>query len=148
MRQTYEQLMADPGRIEEILRAGADKARQIATPFMRELRQAVGLRSLRHGTTPADRASAPSKASLPSLKQYRHDDGKFYFKLIDSDGQVLLQSLAFDSPRAAGELVARLKQGDAGVLDSHRDRLEPVDDPSRLTQALLALRQAADGTSG
>ncbi len=144
MRQTYEQLMADPGRIEEILRAGADKARQIASPFMQTLRQAVGLRSLRHSAAPADRAGGPAKASLPSLKQYRHDDGKFYFKLIDSDGQVLLQSLAFDSPRSAGELVARLKQGDAAVLDSHGDHLEPVSDPSRLAQALLALRQAAD----
>ncbi len=143
MRQTYEQLMADPGRIEDILRTGAAKARQIATPFMQELRQAVGLRSLRSGTGSKTATAAPSKLVLPALKQYRHEDGKFYFKLIDSDGQLLLQSLAFDSPRQAGELVARLKQGDTSVLDSHADQLEPATDAGKLVEALRCLRQAA-----
>jgi tryptophanyl-tRNA synthetase len=147
MRQTYEQLMADPGRLEDILRAGADKARQIATPFIQELRQAVGLRSLRQARVRPTPAAGNAKISLPSLKQYRHDDGKFYFKLLDGEGQLLLQSLAFDSPRQAGELVARLKQGDASVLESHADRLEPASDAAHLAQALLSLRQAAEGTA-
>ena len=38
--------MANPGRIEEVLQAGAAKARKLATPFMVELREAVGLRNL------------------------------------------------------------------------------------------------------
>jgi tryptophanyl-tRNA synthetase len=46
MRERYQHLMAHPARIETLLLAGADKARALATPFMRELRQAVGLRSL------------------------------------------------------------------------------------------------------
>jgi tryptophanyl-tRNA synthetase len=144
MRQSYERLMGDPARIEEILRAGADKARQIATPFMRELRQAVGLRSLSQGPAQADRRATASKAGLPALKQYRHDDGKFYFKLIDSDGQLLLQSLAFDSPRQAGELVAHLKQGDSTILERYADRFEPPLDAQKLAQALLLLRQASE----
>ncbi len=145
MRQTYEELMADPGKIEDILQAGAAKARQISTPFMQELRQAVGLRSLRSVT--GAQTAAPSKLVLPTLKQYRHEDGKFYFKLVDGDGQLLLQSLAFDSPRQAGELVARLKQGDASVLDSHAGQLEPATDVGKLAQALQRLRQAAESVT-
>jgi tryptophanyl-tRNA synthetase len=45
-REDYESLMANPNRIEEILQEGARKARAIATPFIQELRQAVGLRTL------------------------------------------------------------------------------------------------------
>lgn len=146
MRENYEQLMADPGRIEDILRAGAEKARRIATPFMQELRQAVGLRRLGQGTTPVAVQSGSAKAALPSLKQYR-EEGRFYFKLVDGQGQVLLQSRAFDSPRSAGEWAARLKQGDASVLKDGADHLEPVRAPQELAQALQALRQAAEAGS-
>src|SRR5690606_9335074 len=44
MRERYQALMAHPERIEEILQAGGEKARKLATPFMAELRDAVGLR--------------------------------------------------------------------------------------------------------
>ena len=54
MRATYEALINDPGKIEAILLAGGAKARKLATPFMAELRHAVGLRSL---------ASAPKAIS-------------------------------------------------------------------------------------
>jgi tryptophanyl-tRNA synthetase len=145
MRQTYETLMAQPGQIEDILLAGADKARQVATPFMAELRQVVGLRSLR-ATGPAIAIATASKSSLPSIKQYRDSDGRFYFKLVAADGLLLLQSLAFDSPKEAGSLVARLKQGDASVLQSHAGHLAPIDESRReaLAQALLNLRRSAE----
>ncbi len=45
-RSHYEALMAEPERIEQQLRAGARKAREIATPFLAQLREAVGIRSL------------------------------------------------------------------------------------------------------
>jgi tryptophanyl-tRNA synthetase len=143
MRQTYEELMAHPGQIEDILLAGASKARQAATPFMAELRQVVGLRSLR-SAGPASGVAPAAKSAQPSLKQYRESDGQFYFKLVAVNGDLLLQSLGFDSPKEAGALVARLKQGDASVLQSHCGRFAPVDDAVReaLTQALLSLRQA------
>jgi tryptophanyl-tRNA synthetase len=142
MRANYEQLMADPGRIEDILRAGAEKARQLATPLMQELRQAVGLRSLRQAPG-AGRAVATSvKTALPSLKQYRESDGKFYFKLVGGDGQVLVQSRGLDSPKQAGELASRLRRGDASVLEDGADCLEPVSAPQELLQALQALREA------
>jgi tryptophanyl-tRNA synthetase len=145
MRQTYEELMAHPEQIEDILLAGASKARLLATPFMAELRQVVGLRSLRQaGQT--SREGPTAKADLPSLKQYRESDGKFYFKLLAANGDLLLQSLAFDSPKEAGALVARLKRGDASVINDHADRLEPVaqDRQDGLLQALLSLREKAE----
>src|SRR5690606_7271417 len=36
MRERYQDLIANPGRIEEILQAGAQKARKLATPFIAE----------------------------------------------------------------------------------------------------------------
>jgi tryptophanyl-tRNA synthetase len=147
MRQTYEELMAHPGQIEDILLAGASKARQVATPFMAELRQVVGLRSL-GAMGPTGEAAPAAKSALPSLKQYRESDGKFYFKLLAANGDLLLQSLGFDSPKEAGALVARLKRGDASVLQSHADRLEPVNKAllEAFAQALTSLQQAAQST--
>jgi tryptophanyl-tRNA synthetase len=46
MRSRYESLTADAPRIERLLHDGAVKARAIATPFLGELRWAVGLRRL------------------------------------------------------------------------------------------------------
>ena len=45
-RLVYEELIADPARIEARLLQGAEWAREIAAPFMRELRGAVGIRPL------------------------------------------------------------------------------------------------------
>jgi len=45
-RSNYERLVADPGHVERVLRAGAERARQLSVPFMKELRHAVGLRPL------------------------------------------------------------------------------------------------------
>jgi tryptophanyl-tRNA synthetase len=44
MRNRYEELVADPARIERRLQEGAVKARAVAAPFLGELRQAVGIR--------------------------------------------------------------------------------------------------------
>jgi tryptophanyl-tRNA synthetase len=45
-RERYEALMAEPDHIEEILLAGAKKARAYAVPFLSRIRAAVGIRSL------------------------------------------------------------------------------------------------------
>ncbi len=44
MRQRREQLLADPGRVDEILRRGADRASAVARNTMDRVRTAVGLR--------------------------------------------------------------------------------------------------------
>ncbi|MGZ5269712.1 MAG: tryptophan--tRNA ligase [Ramlibacter sp.] len=108
MRERYDALMANPQEIERILQAGARKVRERASPFMAELRHAVGLRNLAAQAQGAARPKA--KAALPSFKQYREADGRHYFKLVDAAGHLLLQSTGFDSPQDAGRAVARLKQ--------------------------------------
>jgi tryptophanyl-tRNA synthetase len=53
---------------------------------------------------------------VPSFKQYREKDGQFYFKLVDPQGSVLLQSLGFSSPKDAGLAIAQLQQVDAKAI--------------------------------
>ncbi len=114
MRATYDALMADPGKIEDILLAGAAKARKLSAPFAARLRHAVGLRNLRSQADAKPEKSA--KAALPVFKQYREADGKFYFKLADAQGRVLLQSGAFDSPKDAGQTIRLLQSEGASAL--------------------------------
>ena len=118
MREQYQALINNPAQMDKILLAGADKARQLATPFMRELRHAVGLRALASGTQ--DKAKPEAKTALPSFKQYREKDGQFYFKFVDAKGLMLLQSLGFASPKEAGQAIARIQsEGAAGLAACH-----------------------------
>lgn len=144
LRERYDDLMAHPERVEQILQAGAVRAREIATPFMHTLRAAVGLRSLTQGVGPSKPAAKTAKAALPSFKQYREPDGRFYFKLVAADGRLLLQSTGFDAPKEAGQAIARLQQQGLDAVASH---LAPVDGiaPHDVTAALRALADAAAG---
>ena len=116
MRERYADLMAHPERIEETLIEGAVKARAVAAPLLRELREAVGLRRMVAVAAPVAAVAANAKAALPVFKQYREADGRFYFKLASADGRLLLQSAGFDAGRDAGRWVARLKTDGAGAL--------------------------------
>ncbi len=140
MRAQYEALMADPERIEATLLAGAERARSLATPFLRELRNAVGLRSLAQG--PAKQTAKAAKLALPSFKQYREQDGKFYFKLLDADGRLLLQSTGFDAPKEAGQAIAALKRDGLAALAGQHLPVEGVAE-SEVGAALTALAEAA-----
>ncbi|WP_422843671.1 tryptophan--tRNA ligase [Acidovorax sp. M2(2025)] len=143
MRAHYEELMAHPARIETTLLAGAERARALATPFIRELRAAVGLRSLAQAAAPQKAAKA-AKAALPSFKQYREADGKFYFKLVDAEGRLLLQSTGFEAPKEAGQAIAQLQKNPQALHDL-APRLVPVEGvaPADVAAALQALADAA-----
>ena len=143
MRAHYEELIHNPARIEQTLQAGAERARALATPFIRELRSAVGLRSLVQVADTAKPAKA-AKAALPAFKQYREADGKFYFKLVAADGRLLLQSIGFGAPKDAGQAIGQL-QKQAGALQALASHLVPVDgvDTSEVQTALQALADAA-----
>jgi tryptophanyl-tRNA synthetase len=117
MRERYHALIDNPADLERILQAGAEKARSRATPFMRELREAVGLRNLAAQAGKA-RGDKSQRVSLPSFKQYRDTDGKFYFKLVDANGRLLLQSAAHESPKEAGLSIARLREAPASFAMS------------------------------
>ena len=142
MRAQYEALIANPAQVEAALLKGAEKARALATPLLRELRHAVGLRPL--GATQQAKATKATKAATASFKQYREKDGKFYFKLADAQGQVLLQSTGFDAPRDAGQAIARLQQAPAEALTELAAQLEPLtaDAQGQVAAALTALAQA------
>ena len=144
MRAAYADLMAHPERIEALLLQGATKARAIATPFMAQLRGAVGLRGL--GTTTNTDTPKATKAALASFKQYREKDGQFYFKLVDSAGSVLLQSLGFESPKVAGQAIAQLqREGATGIIALH-SQLKTLDTAAQTeaVQALTDLAEAAE----
>ncbi len=108
-REAYETLISHPERLEEMLKAGATKARAIATPFTTKLRHAVGLRDLRVQASDK-KGDKKDKTALPSFKQYREADGQFYFKFVDAQGKLLLQSDGFASPKEAGQAVKRLQE--------------------------------------
>lgn len=142
MRATYDELMAKPQRVEAILRAGAAKARQQATPFATRLRQAVGLRALDALAAAAPSAAPAPKATLPVFKQYRESDGRFYFKLTDAKGRVLLQSEGFDSPKEAGQTIARLKAEGWQACAASPLKVQAHASAADIEAALNALRAA------
>jgi tryptophanyl-tRNA synthetase len=92
------------------------------------------------GTAPQKAA----KAALPSFKQYREADGQFRFKLVDAQGQLLLQSLGFASPKQAGQTIATLQRDGAAALTRLTDQLEPLAVDADTVGAALAL--LASGT--
>jgi tryptophanyl-tRNA synthetase len=138
MREHYQALIDNPAQMDNILLAGADKARQLATPFMREVRHAVGLRPLSSGI--AAKAAKESKTAVASFKQYREKDGQFYFKLVDAQGQVLLQSRGFASPKDAGQTIAQLQTENLQDLSEWAQVLEPQS-PEQQGLALDALEK-------
>ena len=139
-RVHYQSLIDNPALMDKILLAGADKARQLATPFMRELRHAVGLRALSSGS--AAPVAKEAKTALPNFKQYREQDGQFYFKLVDAKGQVLLQSLGFASPKEAGQTIARLQSDGPDALADLKPVLEFPPQTADLLSEVLTLLKA------
>ena len=145
LRAVYDELIQDPARIEQMLQQGATKARAIASPFTARLRHAVGLRRLDAGQTASITASG-RKVALPSFKQYREADQRFYFKLVDAQGQLLLQSTGFESPKAAAQSMARIRQEGLACLDDLSAQLSFQAGPETLKSALSQL-SAVDAKS-
>lgn len=111
LRENYENLMAHPGRIEDILQEGARKARAIATPFMHELRQAVGLRTLatESNSRPAKQGKGGGKGAR--FVSFRDEAGQFRFRFLDHEGTELFSSVAFADPKMAGAAMRALQTG-------------------------------------
>jgi len=143
LRERYDALMAEPEKIEALLRRRGQQLReQFAVPLLKELRHAVGLRDLSSAGDIAGDAATEARAAPPLFKQYREKDGRFYFKLTAGDGTLLIQSEAFDSPRDAGQLIGVLKQAEHGdQLQSPLFKLEA--DVAAVLEALRALREQA-----
>lgn len=144
MRARYDDLMAHPEKVEAALQIGAERARALSRPLITTLRAAVGLRSLASQDTGAKQAKA-AKAALPSFKQYREKDGKFYFKFLAADGRLLLQSTGFDQPKVAGQTIAQLQQQGATALAALGTAVQLADAISSddVVHALHVLQEAS-----
>jgi tryptophanyl-tRNA synthetase len=141
MRSRYQSLIGNPEQLERVLQAGAQKARARATPFMAQLRHAVGLRNLSAATATSDKDKR-SRAAMPAFKQYREADGQFYFKLVDARGRLLLQSAACASAKEAGQAIARLREGPATAGYVQLGQMPPDVQTDEIDAALRALAEA------
>ncbi|MFZ3023968.1 tryptophan--tRNA ligase [Pseudomonas sp.] len=111
-RERYHALIEKPAELEDILLAGAAKARKVATPFLGELREAVGLRSFRAQVQAGD-AGKKKAAKSARFVSFREDDGSFRFRLLDAAGEQLLLSKCFADGKSAGQVSKRLQSGEA-----------------------------------
>lgn len=141
LRQRYEKLIQNPEEIEKILLVGAEKARKLATPFMKEIRHAVGLRPMQ---ATQEKKLKTQKNSLPNFKQYREDNGMFYFKLLSANGELLLQSEGFLSPKEAGTAIKNLQVNGWTALEQLGAMLKKSDSiqDQQLDQAFEAFKNA------
>jgi len=120
-RENYHRLIERPADLEDILLAGAEKARRTATPFLGELREAVGLRSFRSAAQ-STTATKKKASKGPRFVSFREDDGSFRFRLLAADGEQLLLSRNFADGKAAGVVTKQLQQGGELDLRSEGDR--------------------------
>ena len=155
-RERYHALMQRPGELEDILQAGAAKARSVATPFLSELREAVGLRNFRSEAA----SSAPAKkkgGKVSRFASFRESDGSFRFRFFAADGEELLLSRPFSDPKAIGGISQRLIAQGVDALELRADENNQftlwldgdciADSPAyadeeALEAAMLRLRQA------
>ncbi|MDY7566438.1 tryptophan--tRNA ligase [Pseudomonas sp. RTC3] len=120
-RERYHGFMERPADLEDILLAGAEKARSVATPFLGELREAVGLRSFRSVVQSADTGKKKAVKGARFVS-FREDDGSFRFRLLSADGEQLLLSRNFADGKTAGAVSKQLQQGGELDLRSEEDR--------------------------
>jgi len=113
MRQQYHVLLTKPKVLEDILQYGAQKAREVAAPFLGELREAVGLKSFNHFAPKVEAVKKP--ASGLSVISFR-EQGAFHFRVLGADKQVLMTSIALADGKEMGAIVSKIKAGDMGDL--------------------------------
>lgn len=158
-RERYHALIEKPSDLEDILLAGAAKARRIASPFLNELREAVGLRSFRSDV----QASGPAKkksGKSARFVSFREQDGTFRFRFLAADGEELLLSRPFADPKAAGAISQQLVAQGADALELRADEGDRFTlwmdgqcladspayaDPDARDAAMLRLRDAIAG---
>ncbi|NVZ60802.1 tryptophan--tRNA ligase [Pseudomonas gingeri] len=110
-RERYHELISRPSDLEDILQAGAKKARSVATPFLAQLREAVGLRSFVNQVQVAE-TTRKKAAKAARFVSFREDDS-FRFRLLAADGEQLLLSCNFADGKTAGGVTKQLQSGQA-----------------------------------
>lgn len=143
MRERYDSLMARPHEIEAVLQAGARKARALATPFLDQLREVVGLG---HGkpTVAAGTQAKKKGGKRPRFVSFRETDGSFRFRLLAADGEQLILSRDFADPKAAGECTRRLLDAsDELALQAHHTAFVVVLDGETVAESPTLVDAAA-----
>jgi len=100
MREKYDALIAKPAEIEDILHAGAARARALAGPFLDKLRYAAGLRDLRASAATESKPIARSEKPALQPVVFREADA-FAFKVLDAKRNVLKTQSGFADAKAA-----------------------------------------------
>ncbi len=110
LRERYESLMATPTVIEAMLRDGARTARErLGTPFIRQLRDAVGLRDLSRMQTNQPliiQDKKKKKTAESRIKRFKGGDGLLRFKILknltdtvasteENDDPCIMESMGF-----------------------------------------------------
>ena len=113
MRDAYQDLLANPARMEEILQEGARKARALAVPKLAQLREAIGLGKV--DAAAAKPVAKPKGDKSARLASFRDDMGQFRFRLFAADGRELMLSIPFADPKQAGQAQAALRDPSAAV---------------------------------
>lgn len=119
-RERYHALVQRPGDLEDILQAGAVKARKVATPFLGQLREAVGLRNFRSEAVTAGPVKKKG-GKLARFASFREGDGSFRFRFFAADGEELLLSRPFTDPKAIGVVTQRLIAQGVDALELRAD---------------------------
>jgi len=135
MRERYQALLAQPQRIEQQLRDGAQRLRaRHAIASMQALREAVGLRDLALGELEAPKSGARSGTPGQHIKRYRVSDGRFYTKL--SENKVLLAtSKGADSHQAANLQLSAVVESGLPALTEYFE-IEPGVEPTEVVALL------------
>jgi tryptophanyl-tRNA synthetase len=92
----------------------------------------------------SNKAAKTAKVAKPVFKQYRELDGKFYFKLLDANSRLLLQSTGFDSPKEAGQTIGLLQTQGASALPGLAEKLQniPAVETTEVSAALQLMTDA------
>jgi len=134
-RETYARLMANPDDIEDALALGARKARELARPFMEQLREAVGLRN----TVKVSKQSKAAKKKTARMLSFRLSDDTFRFKLVSATGQELAISEPHADPKQVGAIIRNLQERASDIV------IEPVGELNyRLVLAGEKIAQGAE----
>lgn len=107
-RAKYEELMKNPQVVEDILMDGAARLRPMSQALIEEVRSAVGLRRFKPIQERTEQKKAKKK-NAPKFKQYRENDGLFYFNLQDEKGNILLTGGRLENGRDLGKLIGSFK---------------------------------------
>lgn len=116
MRERYHELMAQPQTIEDILQAGAEKAREITHPFMEQIRRAVGLRPATLSQA-APKQEKPEAAKEPRWVSFKEEEG-FFIRLLDPTGETVFLSHPFAAPKEMGQAMRALQNGEFELKES------------------------------